>query len=237
MATFVSVVNDMLVTEGIVSGDDDEITSFTSTQHVVSIRLAQKAAQLELAHLVADQLIPYEKTDAVLTVTSRTATLASDFVRFQDEIPWLLETDSGGTSLGTMIVEYPGGEERLRKHDLNYRENGGKPTFWYWVGGTSKTLGFWTVPSSTYYYRYYYEKDVSVTAEADTMPFVSDTEVRTFVEAAARRFKFLYASPSLRDGLFPNGLDRDPVILQARNNLAQLLRHKQPRTRYGRKYL
>lgn len=236
MATFVSAVNDILVQEGIISGDDNEISTFTSNQHVASIRLAKRAVQAELATLVSDQLIPYEKTDAVLTVSARTATLASDFVRFQDEQPWLVETDVSGTSQGTFVPEYPGGEEKLRKHDLNYRENGGKPSFWYWPGGTTKVLGFWTVPTSTYYYRYYYEKDVRVSAESDTVPFVTDTEVSIFINAAARRFKYLYASPVLREQLFPGGLARDPVIEDSRNTLAQLLKPKQPSTRYGRVY-
>lgn len=238
MANFVSVVSDVMVSEGIISGDDDEVTSFSSTQHVASIRLAQKAVQQELAGLVADTLIPYEKTDAVLTVTARTAVLASDFVRLQDEIPWLIETDVAGDATGSWITEYPDGEERLRKVDIKYRENGGKPFHWYWVGGTSKTLGFYPVPTSnTFYYRYYYEKDVSVSNESDTVPFVTDTEVNTFIEAAARRFKFLYATPTLREQLFPNGLAKDPVILQSRNTLTQLLRYEQPRTRYGRRFI
>lgn len=234
MATFVSVVNDILVQEGIISGDDNEISSFSSNQHVASIRLAKRAVQSELARLTSDQLIPYEKTDTVLTVSARTATLASDFVRFQDEQPWLLETDASGTSKGTFLAEYPNGEEALRKHDLNYRETTGKPSNWYWVGGTTKTLGFRTVPVTTYYYRYYYERDVAVSVEADVVPFITTSEVTTFVEAAARRFKYLYASPILREQLFPDGLDQDSVIENARNTLTQLLRHKQPSTRYGR---
>lgn len=238
MANFVSVVNDVIVCEGIISGDDDEITSFTSNQHVASIRLAKKAVQQELSGLVSNTLIPYEKTDAVLTVSARTVTLTSDFVRLQDEIPWLVETDAAGDATGSWITEYPHGEERLRKLDLKYRENGGKPFHWYWVGGTSKTLGFYPVPTSeTYYYRYYYEKDVSVSNESDTVPFVSDTEVNMFVQAAARRFKFLYLTPGAREQLFPQGLEKDPVIISTRNTLTQLLRHKQPRTSYGRKFL
>lgn len=203
----------------------------------MSTRLAKLAVQQELASLVADETIPYEKTSATLAVSARTAALSSDFVRFQDERPMLLETNVSDVSQGTFIPEYPGGEEKLRRHDLNYRENTGKPSWWYWVGGTSKTLGFYTVPSTTIYYRYYYEKDVRVSAAGDTMPFVTDTEVSTFVRVAARRFKFLYSSPAVREQLFPQGVDNDSVILDARNTLSQLLRYKQPSTRYGRAYL
>lgn len=237
MATFVDVVNDLMEIEGIISGDDDTISTFADTQHVATIRLAKKAIQQELAALISDELIPYEKTSAILTVTARTAALSSDFVRMQDTRPWLIETDAAGVSLGTYIAEYPGGESRLRKDDLNYQENTGKPYYWYWVGGTSKTLGFYIVPETTYYYRYYYEKDVAVADESDTVPFVSATEVTIFVQAAARRFKYLKSSPSAREGIFPRGLAKDPVILEARSTLTQLLRYKPPADEYGRRFL
>ncbi len=237
MATFLDVVNKVMVDEGIISGDDDEITTFSSSQHVASIRLAQRAVKLELAELVSDEVLPYERSDAILTVSGRTANLSSDFVRFEDEKPRLVETDAAGTSQGNWIWEYPGGEEKLRYIDFNYRENTGKPTFWYWVGGSAKTVGFYTVPTETYYYRYYYEKDVAVAVESDTVPFVTATEVEVFTAAASRRFKYLYASPVLREQLFPKGLEEDALILGKRRTLIQLLRHKQPAKRYGRSYL
>lgn len=236
MVTFVSAVNDVLVSDGIIAGDDDDVTSFSSTQHVASIRFAKRAIQQELAALVADEHIPYEHATDVLTVSSREVALASDFIRFQDRRPWLYETDSGGTEKGNWIVEYPGGEESLRRVDTRYRIVQNKPTYWYWPGGTTKKLAFYNVPDATYYYRYFYEKDVSVTNESDTMPFVTATEVATFVEMAARRFKYLRSSPTQREALFPKGLANDSVIDDARTKLLQLLRYKPPNTKYGRRY-
>lgn len=236
MTTFVDAVNDVLVLDGILAGDDDAITSFGSTQHVASIRFAKKAIQQELAALVADECIPYEKTSAILTVSARLATLDSNFIRFQDERPWLVETDAGGTANGNWITEYSGGESRLRRIDIKYRENQGKPIHFYWPGGTTKQLAFYNVPDATYYYRYYFEKDVSVTDESDTVPFVTATETNTFIEMAARRFKYLRSSPTARESLFPDGLAKDPVINEARNKLLQLLRYKPGRTAYGRRF-
>lgn len=236
MSTFLDVVNGILAVDGIIFGDDDAITSFSSTQHVASIRLAKQAVHQELAALVSDELLPYEQASAVLTVSTRLVALASDFVRFQDEMPWLMESDVGGTANGNWIAEYPGGETRLRKVDIRYRENTGKPTYWYWPGGTTKQLAFYNVPDSTYYYRYDYEKDVSVSVEADVLPFVTTTEANTFTEIAARRFKYLRSSPTLREALFPGGLAKDSVIEDGRNTLGQLLRHKPPRTTYGRRF-
>jgi len=236
VSTFLSAVNDVLVLDGILAGDDDDVTSFSSTQHVASIRFAKRAVQQELAALVADEMVAYEQTTDVLTVSSRLVTLASDFVRFQDQEPWLYETDSGGTEKGNWIIEYPGGEEKLRRVDIRYRINQGKPTYWYNPGGTTKQLAFYNVPDGTYYYRYFYQKDVSVSVESDTVPFVTTTEVNTFVEMAARRFKYLRSSPTAREALFPEGLAKDPVILEARNKLLQLLRYKPPREAYGRRF-
>lgn len=236
MTTFVTAVNDVLVLDGILAGDDDTITSFDSTQHVASIRFAKKAIQQELAALVADETIPYERTSNTLTVATRLVSLPSDFIRFQDERPWLYETDSAGVAKGNWIIEYPGGEEKLRRVDVRYHENQNKPTYFYWPGGTTKQLGFYNVPDSTYYYRIYYEKDVSVTDESDTVPFTTATEVATFVEMAARRFKYLRSSPEVREKLFPQGLAGDSVINESRTKLLQLLRHKPPRTMYGRRF-
>ncbi len=236
MSTFLDAVNDVMVLDGILAGDDDAITSFSSTQHVASIRWAKKAVTQELAAIVADELIPYEQTTDVLTVSARLVNLPSDFIRFQDELPWLYETDSGGAEKGNWITEYPGGETKLRRVDTRYRTNQNKPTFWYWPGGSTKQLAFYNVPNTTYYYRLYYEKDVSVTDANDTVPFVTATEFNTFVEAAARRFKYLRSSPTAREALFPQGLAKDEVILEARTKLTQLLRYKPVRTAYGRQY-
>lgn len=236
MTTFVDAVNDVLVLDGIIAGDDDAVTSFSSTQHVASIRFAKRAIQQELAALISDEMIAYEQASDVLTVSSRLVTLASDFVRFQDQQPWFYETDAGGEEKGNWIIEYPGGEEKLRRVDIRYRVNLGKPTYWYWPGGTTKQVAFYNTPDSTYYYRYFYEKDVSVTNESDTVPFVTATETNTFVEMAARRFKYLRSSPTAREALFPEGLATDPVILEARNKLLQLLRYKPSRRAYGRRF-
>ena len=223
MSTFLDAVNDVMVSDGILAGDDDLITSFSSTQHVASIRFAKKAVQQELAALVADEQIPYEQTSGLLTVSTRLVSLDSDFIRFQDELPWLYETDSGGTEKGNWITEYPGGETKLRRVDTRYLVTTNKPTFWYWPGGTTKQLAFYNVPNATYYYRYFYEKDVSVSDESDTVPLVTTTEFNTFVEMAARRFKYLRSSPQAREALFPQGLDKDEVISEARTKLNQLL--------------
>ena len=234
MSDYLAAVNTILSVEGVISADDDPITAFSASQHAASIRLAKRAITQELAYLVSRDFLNYERADAVLTVSARTANLASDFIRMQDEHPILIETDASGTSEGTYITEVA--EEKLRRTDLKYRENTGKPYHWYWEGASSKTLGFYLVPDGTYYYRYYYEKELTVSVESDVMPFVTETEVELFLDAAGRRFKYLRSSPQVREGLFPRGLAEDEVINDARAAILQLNRHKPAPTTYGRRF-
>ena len=74
MATFVDAVNRVMRIEGILRGDDDAITDFTSSQHAASIEFAKIAIQAELAWLTSLETldIPYERTTGTVTL-SRTA--------------------------------------------------------------------------------------------------------------------------------------------------------------------
>lgn len=238
--TFLEAVNRVLRMESILMGDDDDLTSFTETQHAATSSLAQIAIQSELATLVSDGYLPFEeKTAEVTLVTStRTYTLASDFQTFIENFFEKLES-SAGPAEGYRIYLYPGNEPRLRK-DLNrYRDDEGNPIHFYTTGGTAKTIGMWPVPNSDVngnIYRYYYEADVNVAVIGDTIPVATTTEAQVFVRMCARHFKYLHASPPVREGLFPNGVDSDPVIVQARATLMGLLNPIRPNRRYGKTY-
>ncbi len=240
--TFLQAVNECLILEGIISGDDDELSSFTDAQHVISSKLAQKAIQQELASLVSEQVIDYERTSALLTTTAgtRTYTLATGFIRFRttDRNPKVIlwESDSAGITDGQFVQEWPGGEESIIATYPRYRDQQGKPIYWYWVGGSTQDIGLYNVPDATRYYRYFYEKDVTVTSATDTLPFAVDTQARTFIRSAARRFKFLRSSPVERETFFPKGLEDDEQLKSNRAVLMSLLRHKQPPDHYGRRY-
>lgn len=244
---FLAGLNRVLRTEGIIRGDDDEVTSFSDTQHANTINLAKIAIQDELTHLIAFEFIPYEEADATITmigsdtptVTNRVYNLASDFMRFQDEAPYFLKEDSSGDSENLSVIEYPGGERSIRRTFYDYRETTGEPQWFYFTGGTTKKVGFFHIPDDDadgIVYRYYYEKDVSVSVETDSLPFITTMEANTFIELASRRFKYSYASPAVRVSLFPQGVDKDPGMESTRAVLAELMKGKRPSKGYGRRY-
>jgi hypothetical protein len=237
---FLQAVNRVLREEAILKGDDDDLTSFTQTQHAATSTLAQIAIQSELATLVSEGYIPFEEKTAVVTMitATRTYSLASDFQTFIEL--FMEKVDSAGDAVGTRIHLYPGNESQLRKEFYLYRENQGTPIYFYTPGGTTKTVGFTPVPNSDANddrYRYYYEADVNVSVTTDTVPFTSTTEAQVFVRMAARHFKYLRSTPQVREGLFPNGIDSDPVIIQARATLMGLLNPISAARHYGKRYV
>jgi len=146
------------------------------------------------------------------------------------------ELDDSSEASGTRITIYKGGETQLRADFPRYREDQSTPLYFYPTGGTNKTIGLFPVPDAAKTYRYYYEADVNVTVATDSLPFVTTTEAQVFVRMAARHFKYLKASAAAREGLFPRGIDSDPVILHARSTLMSLLRQLPDNKTYGKRY-
>jgi len=234
---FLGAVNRVLRHEGIISGDDDELATFTDTQHAATSQLAQIAIQDELTELIAAELLPqYAPTQTTVpTVTStRTYNLASDFVRFRND--WFLEVDGSDISQNYQVFYYRGGEEQLQQDFMDYQSNSGKPRHWYWSGSiTNKLVGFFPVPDSAITLRYYFHKDLSVTLISDAVPFVSEMEAQAFVQMASRRFTYLrIQDPKDRQVLFQNGIGRDAQRLEAHARLMLLLRGRDAPGVYGR---
>jgi hypothetical protein len=161
--------------------------------------------------------------------------LAADFQRFQEL--FIDKLDSNGAP-ERRVLAYPGGESQLRKDFDKYREDVGDPIWFYPIGGSAKTIGLYPVPeaSTAGTYRYYYEADVSVETASNVLPFVTRTEAETFCRMAARHFKYLKASPQVRDALFPQGVEGDPVINGARSTLVGLLNPLPDKKSYGKRY-
>lgn len=234
--TFLEAVNRVLRMEGVIRGDDDDATQFNQSQHAATLSLAQIAVQAQLTELVAGGYVPYEEKVATITsvASTRLYALAADFQQFQEV--FFEELDGASEASGTRVVLYPGNERQLKRDFPRYREDEGRPIYFYTTGGTSKQIGLFPVPESVWTYRYYYEADVGVTAEADVLPFVSETEAQVFVEAAARHFKYLKASSQVRESLFPRGIEGDPVIEHKRATLLSLLRGLPRKQYYGKRY-
>lgn len=233
--TFLEAVNRVLRMEGIILGDDDDLTSFSDTQHAATQSMARIAIQSQLADLVSDGYIPYENSSATLTTVAgtRTYALATDFQRFQEL--FMVEYDDANEPTQKILC-YPGGESQLRKDYERYQEDQTTPNWFYPLAGSSKQIGFYPVPDAAKTYRYYYEADVSVEVATDTLPFVTRTEAETFCRMAARHFKYLKSSPQVREGLFPNGIEGDGVINAARSTLVGLLNPLPEKRSYGKRY-
>ena len=82
---FLGAVNRVLRHEGVISGDDDNLVTFSDTQHAATSQLAQIAIQDELTELISAELLPQHaptQTTVPTATSTRTYSLASDFVRF-----------------------------------------------------------------------------------------------------------------------------------------------------------
>lgn len=229
MATFVDSVNRVLRINGIIRGGDDDITTFGDTQHASDISLSQIAIQDEIAEIVSERLVPYEKTSGTITLltSTRSYALAAGFIRFFGIASFYDATD------GTRIYEYKGGEELLQHYDLLYKTTEGAPNYWYWDNTTTKKIAFYNVPNSTYNNRslaYDYEASVMVSNSSDTMPFHNNEEHYSFVSMAARRFFFMKSDKDL--GL----LVEDAAYNNAKSRLYAFLRHDNPSSYYGYSY-
>jgi len=235
MSTFLDVVNRVMRINTIIGADDDDLTSFDDVQHVATLQLAKIAIQATLTDLTVDRIIPYEDADGTITVATgtRTYSLPADFIRFKGEKPFLLKLDSSSNSANTTIEMYHGGEERLRREILNYREQSGEPRYFYKVNSTTKKIGLFHVPDSSVNgvsYRFPYEKSIYVAVANDTMPFITEQETDTFSIMAARRFQFMFTSQPIE------GLQQDSIYKVSKANLMELLRTTNPSKGYGYTY-
>lgn len=227
---FITGVNRLFRINGIIKGDDDNITTFSDTQHASDIELAKIAIQDELSEVVSDRLIPYEKTSATITLatSTRVYALANDFVRFFGPRPSFYDSTNN-----VRIYEYVLGEEHLRDVDYQYATATSAPIYWYWNNTTTKQVAFYPIPDSTWNNRslsYDYEKSVMVTTSSDTLPFHNNEEAFAFITMAARRFMFMLEKTP--GGLLPE----DPTYSNAKARLYNFLKPTDVYPRYGRTY-
>lgn len=225
--TFLDAVNRVLRSAGILRGDDDLISTFADVQHNATMNLAILAIQSELTDLISDRLIPYEKTSSTIATVNGTRTyeLASDFARFFGGAPFFYNSADN-----VAIYELRGGVDNLRHEILDYQTQTGTPSAWYWESSTTKKIGFYPVPSQADTLSYDYEKDVSVSAASDTLPFHTETEGQAFVDMVVPLFKLLLTRQDTA------GLANNASHNNAKARLANLLRPTNPSTRYGSSY-
>jgi len=229
--TFLEAVNRMLRLATLMQWDDDDITSFSSTQHAANISLCRQAVQHVLNDLVADEFLwDEDATGNITTVAStRTYSLAADFVQLDGEKPWFYLLEGGaGTDAENFIYEYPGGEDALRKQVFQYLSQTGTPAWYYFTD--DQEIGLYPIPDAAKTYRYHYQKNVMVTSESDTLPFDSDQKGYAFVDMATRVFTFLFTRQPLE------GIENDVIYKRAKGALLRLNSKKNPIRRYGYRY-
>lgn len=230
--TFIDGVNRVLRINNVIAGGDDDITTFSDSQHEADISRAKIAIQDEIAELVSDNmLLPFEKTSATITLVAnqRSYSLASDFITFYGMRPSFYDATDN-----RRLYEYIGGEDLLRNVDYQYATNTGTPIDWYWDRTTTKKVAFYNIPNETYDGRslsYDYEGSVMVENSTDALPFHNKEEGYAFVSMAARRFRFMLTDQDL--GL----LTQDSTYNNAKARLVALMRGKKAVNSYGRTYI
>lgn len=228
--TFLEAVNRLLRINTVIKGDDDDVTTFSDTQHAADLSLAQIAIQDELTEIVSERMIPYEHTTDTIALVNGTRSYAlnSNFIRFFG-LPSFYDSTTN-----IRLYEHPGGEEKLMHQDYHYKTNTGTPVTWYWDNTTTKKVAFYNIPDASYDGRsisYDYEKSVLVSVVSDTMPFHNNEEAYSFVSMAARRFRFMIDQRDL--GL----LTEDKTYNNAKSRLYALIKHGDPVGRYGKSYV
>lgn len=229
--TLLEAVTRILRLNAILRGDTDAPTSFSDTNHNASMQLAIVAVQDELTSLTAERLVPYEKTSATITLATgtRTYSLATDFVNFYG-YPHFYDTEGN-----RLLPEWPGGQEKLQLEDFQYLTRTGTPSWWYWEPTTSKKVGFYYAPDSSYNGKtltYHYERSVMVSVAADTMPFHNNEENYTFCQLAGRRFKFMFEDVDNKADI-QGILDNDVSYRTAKGTLVRLMRGTNPSRNYA----
>lgn len=225
--SFLDAVNRLLVANGIIRGDTDEVSSFSDLQHGATVKIARVAIQDELAELASDTLLPAERdaSGVVSTVAgTRSYSLPSNFIRFFGT-PALYDATNN-----VNLYEYPGGEQKLALVHPDYKLKESKPIYWYLDITTSKKIAFWYVPSEAVNYSFSYEADPTVENATDLLPFHNDVECYAFCRIASRRFKFLYEGMDLAE------IAVDPERTRARATLAGLIVGRNPNKQWAPVY-
>ena len=237
MSTFLDAVNRILRLNAVIRGDTDPITTFSDTAHNASLNLAVVAVQDELTKLIADKLIPKERSTSgsvTLTTNTRTYDLASDFIRFYG-LPHFYNA-----AANRQIYEYSGGLPQLQTDIYNFQTQYGDPNWFYFepTNSTSKKVGFFQVPSSAQngiVWTYDYEASVMVSAASDNLPFHTTEENYAFIGMCSRRFKYLWADT--KNELDIQGvLDKDTSYKSYFTTLMKLIRGKDAVRSYGSRY-
>lgn len=184
--TLLNGCNEVLKRVNMIQGDSGSLTSLTDSGRQVYIDLTVQLWNevMESMYSMSNIPLPLELTSDSITLAAsdRDYSLASDLVQLH--FP-LIDTTNG-----QYINEYPGGYLQLIEDQPFPSNYTGLPRLGA-ISPVDGTLYLDFIPTSDEagrVYTYQYDKDVSVSAAADTFPF-TDAVFRALVPAVAERWK------------------------------------------------
>lgn len=183
MATLLNGVNAVLVRTKIIQGDSGTLTSLTDSGRQGFIDIAVQIWNEVIEELYSATSIPLPQEMAEDTITlvtdTRSYALQSDLIQLR--FPLLDETN------GQFIAEYRGGYEQMVA-DQPYPANYTGLPYLGAISPVNSELYLDRIPTSDEngrVYKYRYDKDISMSAAADTFPF-TDAVYRALIPAAAQ---------------------------------------------------
>ena len=232
--TYLEAINRLLRQARVLTGDDDNLTAITSTQHQTTSNLAQLAIQTELSELASILRLPRERAEGNFTSvqSQRVNDLAADFEQFYGRAPHI----TGDNAIHDLIFMFPGGFDELRMRHREFKTQEGRPRWWYFEenNSTTKQIGLFPVPDADTageVFRYFYETQKVLSAAADVIPFQDTMQDEVFVSMAARRFEFMF-NPAFNI----QELEQDGIWSRAKSTMVRLLKPRQTPLKYGRRH-
>lgn len=183
--TLLNACNEILKRVGVVAGDASELTSLTDSARQRAIDVAVQVINegIDELYTINGKPLPQEQAESTITLVAgtRAYALASDLVQLR--FPLVDRTNS------QKIYEYPGGYNEILIDDPELDDTG-LPTAAA-IRPTDSYLFLDMAPTSAeagriYYYQY--DRDVSLSAASDTMPF-NDATFRAMVPAWVQLWK------------------------------------------------
>lgn len=181
--TLLNAVNEVLKNVSVLQGSDGELSSLSVSSKQIFIDTAVQALNETIDELysITGMAKPNELAESTITLvaSTRNYTLATDLV--QIHFPLLDETN------GQYLVEYPGGYMGMVRDQQNPSNYTGLAQYAV-IRPTDGALYLDRAPTTVEagrVYKYRYDKDVSLSAAADTVPF-SDAVFRAVVPAVAQ---------------------------------------------------
>ncbi len=184
--TLLQTVNDVLKKVFVIQGDSGDLSTLSDSARQIYIDLAVSSINetIDDLYTASNEPMPNEVVEGTITLATSDRDYALPAALVQIRWPLIDQTN------GQYIVEYPGGYEAMfadQAYPANYT---GLPTSAA-IRPSDGLLYMDRIPTSDEngnVYTYMYDKDVSLSVAADTVPF-SDAVTRALIPAMAERWK------------------------------------------------